>query len=374
MSTELDDRARFAFELISTYSPSGEEEGVSRLLVERLSSKGLKVGVDSVGNVISEVGDWDYTVLLCGHMDTVAGWVEPRLEGGVVYGRGAVDAKGALLSLAYAFEDYAHSLEREKGFENRLRVVFAGVVQEEGDSRGIKRLIRDGLKAHAAVFGEPSGVNRLAVGYRGHVPFKASFETPEAHASAPWLTANSAEVAYEFYQKLKSAWRCESERMVECVSVALTGINTFTQHNVIPGRTVLNLDIRVPVGVTTTDVLNTVKRILSEYTTDNNGDVRVNYEFGEVTEPYKVDLTSKIVRSFTRTMIKEGVGRPEFLVKSGTGDMNTYSQAFNTECVSYGPGDPRLSHTLREKVELRDMLHCSKIVHDALLEYATLLG
>jgi len=29
---------------------------------------------------------------------------------------------------------------------------------------------------------------------------------------------------------------------------------------------------------------------------------------------------------------------------------------------------------LREKVELRDMLHCSKIVHDALLEYATLLG
>ncbi len=373
MSSEPDNRARFAFSIISTYSPSGEEEGVSHLLVERLSSQGLKVSVDPVGNVISEVGDGNYTVLLCGHMDTVAGWVEPRLEGGVVYGRGAVDAKGALLSLAYAYEDYARTVEREKGFGDRLKVVFAAVVQEEGDSRGVKRLIRDGLKAHAAVFGEPSGVARLAVGYRGHVPFKASFETPEAHASAPWLTTNSAEAAYEFYQRLKGAWRCESERRVECVSVALTGINTFTQHNVIPGRTELNLDIRIPVGMTTTDVINAVKRMLSEYTT-SNGDVRVNYEFGEVTEPYKVDLTSNIVRSFTRTMIREGVGRPEFLVKSGTGDMNTYSQAFNAECVSYGPGDPRLSHTPREKVELRDVFHCSRIVHNALLEYATLLG
>ncbi|MEM0320917.1 MAG: M20/M25/M40 family metallo-hydrolase [Thermoprotei archaeon] len=369
MTSELGDRVRFALELVSTYSPSGEEDGVTRLLAERLNSQGLNARVDSVGNVISEVGVGERVVLLCGHMDTVAGWVEPRLVDGVLHGRGAVDAKGALLSLLYAFEDYACESERSRELGDRLKVVFAGVVQEEGDSRGVKKLVEDGLRADAAVFGEPSSLSGLAVGYRGHVPLKVCFETPEAHASAPWLTTNSAEVAYKFYEELKRVWSCSSDKLVECVSVALTGVNTTTPHNVIPGKTVLNLDIRVPVGLSTAHVAEAVHSVISKY---NTGSVRVSHEFGELTEPYRVSLTSRIVRSFSRAFIKRGLGRPTLIVKSGTGDMNTYAHAVHAECVSYGPGDPKLSHTAVEHVGLNDVLRGSQIVLSALLEYLTL--
>jgi LysW-gamma-L-lysine carboxypeptidase len=364
-----DGRIKFLLDVVSTYSPSGNEERVAGLLLERLVSQGLDAELDATGNVFSTVGDGQAVVLLCGHMDTVEGWIEPRFVDQTVYGRGAVDAKGALLSLMYAFEDCARLMERSEDLRDNLKVVFSGVVQEEGDSSGIKALIQKGLRAEAAVFGEPSGPNRIAVGYRGHIPLDITFVTPEAHASAPWLTTNSIEVAYRFYEDLKSMWRCDSPQRVNCVSVALTGINAGTHHNVVPGRTHVKVDIRVPVGTSTGIVRRTVEQLITQYTERG---VNVEYVFGEPTEPYRVSPRSGVLRSLTRAIIKLGYGTPIYIMKSGTGDMNTYSHSVGAECVAYGPGDPRLSHTRDEHVDLREVFSCSEVVVNALKEYAQL--
>ena len=88
--------------LLGIYSPSGKEEVISEFLVEEMTTLGFKVRKDAIGNVIGEIGDGEPTILLCGHMDTVAGHIPLRVEKGKIYARGAVDAKGPLAAMITA--------------------------------------------------------------------------------------------------------------------------------------------------------------------------------------------------------------------------------------------------------------------------------
>ena len=59
---------------------------------------------------------------------------------------------------------------------------------------------------------------------------------------------------------------------------------------------------------------------------------------------------------------------PNYVEKSGTGDMNTYARTFGVEAVTYGPGDTKLSHTSTEVVSLTEVFGCADIVARAILE------
>ena len=127
-------------------------------------------------------------------MDTVPGELPVKMEGEWVYGRGACDAKGALLSLLFAFEDLV-------GVHNKNatgKVIFAGVTEEERSSSGLAELIRTNTKVNFAIFGEPGGASKITVGYRGHLTVRMTIVTPEVHASAPKLVTNSAELFMKF--------------------------------------------------------------------------------------------------------------------------------------------------------------------------------
>ncbi|MEM3041907.1 MAG: M20/M25/M40 family metallo-hydrolase, partial [Nitrososphaerota archaeon] len=89
--------------MLETYSPSGKEKELRVLLEEELQKLGFeRVRTDRAGNVYGEVGVGSPTVLLCGHMDTVPGWIPVKVEDNKVYGRGAVDAKSSLAAMISA--------------------------------------------------------------------------------------------------------------------------------------------------------------------------------------------------------------------------------------------------------------------------------
>ena len=147
---------------------------------------------DLVGNIIGEYGEGSPRVLLCGHMDTVPPELPVRLEDGVLYGSGAVDAKGPLAALVMAA---AGLIEDE--YPGSLIVV--GAVDEEGKSAGVENLISDGVEADYAIFGEPTNVDTITVGYKGGLLLKIDCETETGHSSAPWLYENSIEKAMELW-------------------------------------------------------------------------------------------------------------------------------------------------------------------------------
>ncbi|MEM3640669.1 MAG: acetyl-lysine deacetylase, partial [Candidatus Bathyarchaeia archaeon] len=81
---------QFLAKLLKIYSPSGKEHKVAAFIAGEMEKLNFKIRADNVGNVIGEVGNGKPTVLLCGHMDTVPGYIPVKVIDGKIYGRGAV--------------------------------------------------------------------------------------------------------------------------------------------------------------------------------------------------------------------------------------------------------------------------------------------
>lgn len=365
---EREKRIRFAMKVLETYSPSLEESALASLLFSELQSRGLSPRIDDAGNVICEIGKGPRSLLLCPHIDTVPGILPVRKEGNHLFGRGACDAKGALLSMLFAFEDLAEDYKL-----NRLNlvsscVIFAGVVQEERESAGLNELIKEGVKADAAIFGEPCGLTKVTIGYRGHLPVSIEIQTKEGHASAPWNAKNAAEVAFSLYDAIRDKLTGGKEaRNLESISVAITRIESGTAHNVIPGLAKMSLDIRLPFGTSSGKVASEVRKIIAELETKEG--CKITPKFSIPTEPYKARMDSKIVRAINRSILKLGFEKPSFIAKSGTGDMNTYAKAFGVDALTYGPGDTKLSHTSDEFVDIDEMFNCSRVLVGTTAEF-----
>ncbi len=77
-----EDELELLREAVSIDSPSGEEEAVSRHLVERMRAWGFRAERDAAGNAVGWIGETDEAapaIALLGHIDTVPGRVPVRL-------------------------------------------------------------------------------------------------------------------------------------------------------------------------------------------------------------------------------------------------------------------------------------------------------
>ena len=182
---------RLLTDMLGIYSPSGKEDAISNFIIKEMRKLGFRVKKDAIGNVIGEIGKGELTILLCGHMDTIAGNLPVSFENNKLYGIGAVDAKGPLAAMIVAVATLAsESLLQAK-------VLLIGAVEEEATSKGIKHVIKQGLKADYAIFGEPSGVENITIGYKGGLNLKITCKTETGHSSSPWFYENALEKAYD---------------------------------------------------------------------------------------------------------------------------------------------------------------------------------
>ncbi|MBV5347232.1 M20/M25/M40 family metallo-hydrolase, partial [bacterium] len=145
--------------LVSQYSPSGQERGAVEWLVTRMKSLGYDDAfVDEAGNAVGVMGNGSKQVVLLGHIDTVPGEIPVRVDDGILYGRGSVDAKGPLAS----FVDAVAKVGAKDGWQ----FVVIGAVEEERNSEGA-RFVATQYKPDFAIIGEPNQWDRMALGYKG---------------------------------------------------------------------------------------------------------------------------------------------------------------------------------------------------------------
>ena len=136
-------------------SPSSQEGALAGFLVAWAERHDYtKAYVDNAGNAVCQMGpdDAPRTIVLLGHMDTVPGDIPVRVERGVLYGRGTVDAKGPLCAFLCAVARLGPLPE--------TRTVVVGAVEEESATSRGARLIRDRFLEEgvpgACIIGEPS--------------------------------------------------------------------------------------------------------------------------------------------------------------------------------------------------------------------------
>ena len=356
------DQVELLLESLKIYSPTSSESEYAGYLSDKMTALGYsRVKIDRAGNVIGEAGKGKQSLLLCGHMDTVPGALPVKRKGDSLYGRGASDAKAPLCALL---------LGGAAAADAGVKITFAGVTEEEGDGKGIEEIIRSTRTFDYAVFGEPSGANKITVGYRGRASVYLKIRTQGGHASSSWAHHSAFD---EFSDALARIRMYESTKTVQgnhfrSMSITPTIVSAGSFHNVVPSSCDATLDLRVPPG---TSVSDAVKGIGASLGHPSDGSEH-KLTSGEATEAYEADPSSTLVRAFQRSILLKLKEKPALVRKTGTGDMNTFAHKRGTTCVTYGPGDPRASHTESESVKLTDYFNSVSVVEEAIKQLAEL--
>ncbi len=363
MDTTFTVTPRFAVKMLEKalrlYTPSLNERAMAEFLADKCDDLGFEdIQIDEVGNIIAKKGSGSPKILLCGHMDVVPGKVKVRTEGDSLYGRGASDAKAPLMAMLFA----AASIQNNNG-----TIIFVGAVDEEGNATGIKNLVKKQLDIDYAVFGEPSGIKKVTIAYKGRLAINLKVIVEDsAHASAPWLSKNAIEESTIFTSELKEGLEEGQENKTKgmLLTATLTEITGGTSHNVTPKECAATLDIRIPVDMNCKTVEQKIATLVKDIAERRK--VEAFYSILDETEPFEAPHDSPIVRAFTLGVMEVEHSRPTLIRKTGTGDMNVIGNQWNIPVVTYGPGDPHEAHTIDEKVSIDEYLRGIEILKKTL--------
>lgn len=347
------DEVVFLETLLSIPSPTGAEDDVATYLVEQMASFGFEARRDEAGNAVGTIGNRaaERDIVLLGHMDTVPGDIPVRREGGLLHGRGAVDAKGPLAAFVLAAARAADALDSAK-------VVVIGAVEEEGDARGARHLARTMPPPSSAIIGEPSGWDGITLGYKGVLSLEYRLVQPASHSAGQQQSA--AEKAVGFWNRLAAYAGAvnggESGRF-HTLDPALRSLNTFTDG--LNDGVTMHVVTRVPPGVPAEDLRQRLDgwRDGAELT------------FHASDPPIQSEKNTPLVRALLRS-IRAGGGNPRFKLKTGTSDMNVVGPVWGCPIVAYGPGDAALDHTPQEHIEIDEYLRSIEILAQALAALA----
>jgi LysW-gamma-L-lysine carboxypeptidase len=324
--------------LVAIESLSGQEGEAAAYLAGWMAEHGFAASVDEAGNAIGvldggpDAGGQVQEIVLLGHIDTVPGRLPVRIEDGKLFGRGSVDAKGPLAAFAVA--------GAEAGPQPGWRVIVAGAVEEEAASSKGARYLAARHSPALAIIGEPSGWQRLTLGYKGRLLAELTVRQAMSHRSGQ--TASACEVAVSFWNRLVgqlSELNAERSRAWDQV---LPTLRSFCSNDDGLFETAqLQLGFRLPLDIG--------PQQLAALLTPLAGDASIAFR-GEETA-YQAEKDTPLVRGFLKAVREEG-GRPGFVLKTGTSDMNVVGPVWRCPILAYGPGDSSLDHTPDEHIEL----------------------
>lgn len=348
--------------MLKIYSPSNKENKIRtyiyRLLKEEF--KADKIHVDNAGNVIGIYEGTEPTILLSSHMDTVPGMLPVKIDETKIYGRGASDAKGPLATFLYA----SYLLKRVENLPSKIIVV--ATVDEEGDGKGIKELINTlkilKINPAYAIFGEPGGAHVITIGYKGRIQLRIKIFTESQHASSP-DAPNAIESMMRLLAALKDyELRFKTHNAFTSITITPTMIKGGHAINVTPKNCELVLDIRTPPTKTVNQFLSDIVNIIKSF--DNS--VKSEYKVEDLTEPYQSNIATALVEAFRKAILQEINTEPKFIRKTGTGEMNIFAHEYKIPIITYGPGDPRVSHTDNEHISIEDYQKSINVLKRAL--------
>ena len=318
-------------------SPSGQEIRLATFLVETLQSMGFRSYRDRVNNAIGILGHGPKTIVLLGHIDTVAGDLPVKIEGGRLYGRGSVDAKGPMA----CFISATHRLKQELKRQDKKIVIVGAVEEESATSRGARQALVEFNPPDYCVIGEPSGWNALTLGYKGRLLVDYHLQTPLRHTAGQGQSV--CEKAADYWSEIQS-W-CNrfnaGKSIFESLQASLRSFNS--SNDGIHEKAVLRLGFRLPLDFALTSLEDFLRRTASP--------AQISFSGREAA--VRRDKSNPLVRSFLRS-IRTLDGQPKFKLKTGTADMNVVAPFWKCPMVAYGPGDSSLDHTPQEHIEIEE--------------------
>jgi acetylornithine deacetylase/succinyl-diaminopimelate desuccinylase-like protein len=331
--------------------PGGAGEGeLARFVAGWLTDAGLEVEVEEIApgrpNVVGRArgsGGGD-TLLLNAHMDTVGyegmeAPLEPRVENGRLYGRGAYDMKGSLAAIMVAGAEAAQAGLRGD-------VLVAAVVDEEVFSIGAEAAARR-YPAHAAIVAEPTEL-RLVVAHKGFVWMEIETKGRAAHGSRPDLGKDAIVGMGGVLTGLGALAEALLDNPLHPLlgngSVHASLISGGVELSTYPESCVLSLERRTVPGETIELVEGQVRKIA------DGAEVRTTF----VREPFEVREDEPVVQAVLRH-----AGGPEVVGAPFWADSAVFAAA-GIPTVVFGPGGEG-AHAQVEWVDLAELERCKDV-------------
>jgi len=242
--------------LIATPSVSREETAAADILADFIENYGLPV--KRIGNnilVCEELDAEKPTLLLNAHIDTVkpvSTWTRdpftPVVEGDRLYGLGANDCGGGLVSLLQVYRILrGGTSQREQDGDTSLRVPYnivylASCEEEVSGAGGFSLALPELPKIDVAIVGEPTGMHP-AIAEKGLMVIEGVAYGKSGHAARE-EGVNAIYEALDDLVWLRDYRFKKSSPLLGPTKMTVTVLNSGTQHNVVPDECRFVIDVR----------------------------------------------------------------------------------------------------------------------------------
>ena len=333
--------------LVAIPSTSRKEADAVAYLCRWMTELGFQAGPDKAGSAVGQIGSGDRNVVLLGHIDTVPGDIPVRIEGGILHGRGAVDAKGPLATFVCAAAEAAE--------QANATIIVVGAVGEETIGSPGATAVATWPAPDFCVIGEPSGWDSVCLGYRGTLSTIYRLRQDCRHFAGPGEAV--AERAVAFWNGLTAEAAARNEGAAgnfQSIGATLRAMGTSSDG--LQDEAWMSIGVRIPPAIDVDELLARMHVLAdpAEMTIEGRQ------------EGYRTEKRSPIVPPFLRSIRGEG-GTPRFTLKLGTSDMNVVGPIWNCPIVAYGPGDAALDHTPHEHIVLDDYLKAVRVLTNVLV-------
>ena len=241
----VNDAVELLKKLIATPSVSRNEKDAADIMEQTIRSYGFEPQreANNLWIIDPHYDESRPTLLLNAHIDTVkpvASWsrdpFSPDVEDDMLYGLGSNDCGGGLCSLLQIFR-----MLTEKPQSYNL-IYLASAEEEVSGKDGITRALPLLPHIDLAIVGEPTGMNP-AVAEKGLMVLDVIAHGKSGHAARN----EGVNAIYEALDDMRWIRDYKFEKVSEFLGptkMTLTVVNAGTQHNVIPDKCTMLVDIR----------------------------------------------------------------------------------------------------------------------------------
>jgi succinyl-diaminopimelate desuccinylase len=335
-------------------------------------------GTPDVENLYARLSGNGPHLMFAGHTDVVppgdeTSWRHPpfsaAVEGGEMYGRGAVDMKGGIACFVAAVARHAEKHGRPGG---SISLLITG--DEEGPSiNGTTKLLEwaaaKGESWDGAIVGEPTNPSDMGdmikIGRRGSISGVVTVRGVQGHAAYPHLADNPLPGVVSLAEALLAPAFDKGTEEFQPTNLEITSIDTGNPAvNVIPANATLAFNIRFN-DTWTADTLKAEVRSRLERAAGNRHGITankgpVNFDLTWRDRPSPVFLTrdEKLIGLLTDAVEGETGKRPALSTSGGTSD----ARFIKDYCpvVEFGLVGKTM-HMVDERVPLTDLETLTRI-------------
>jgi len=357
-----------------TLAPDSRGEGeCARFLASVLDDWGFSVElIESIPerpNVVARLGSPDAPALMLnGHLDVVGvqGMVHDPfgadLRDGRIYGRGSADMKGGIAAMCAAAVVAADAV-------GDSQILITAVVDEEYDSVGMRALLKEGIRADAAIITEPT---RLAIcpAHRGFVWLEVAFKGRAAHGSRYDIGVDAITHAALVLAELEKLERTRESglrhKLLGRGSLHASTIRGGVGMSTYPEDCVLAIERRTLPGESTELAIREITDACEKVrATHPQLDARVTLTTAQL--PSDVATDAPIVKTLRGALEGEGLAvRIEGL--SAWTDAALLNEA-GVPTVCFGPGDIALAHAAEEFVPVEEIETARRVLTRVVREW-----